>query len=106
MGVRSTPLAIWMDEDIWGYIRQNKVEYSPVYDKGALRTGCVGCGFGCQFKETPHRFELLYRLHPKYYQMVMDYTNKGVTYREAVRKVMQKGGLELPDEGGEIFFPE
>lgn len=44
-------------------------------------------------------------LYPKYYEMVMNYTNNGHTYREAVRKVMQVTGKKLPDESGEIFFP-
>lgn len=105
IGVRSTPLAIWMDEDIWGYIRERNLEISDVYYKGAKRTGCVGCGFGCQFKCEPHRFELLYQLYPKYYDMIMKYQNNGVTYREAVRKVMATNKLELPDESGKILFP-
>ena len=37
--------------------------------------------------------------------MIMNYTNHGHTYREAVRKVMAVTGKELPDESGEIFFP-
>ena len=103
-GFRSIPLAIWMEEDIWGYIRERNLEISDVYYKGATRTGCVGCGFGCWATEDK-RFNLLYQLYPKYYRMVMDYTNNGHSYREAVRKVMAVNGKELPDESGEIFFP-
>ena len=92
-----------MDEDIWDYIRERNLEISDVYYKGAKRTGCVGCGFGCQFKCEPHRFELLYQLYPKYYDMIMKYQNNGVTYREAVRKVMATNNIELPDESGKIL---
>lgn len=102
--IRSTPLAIWMEDDIWGYIRERNLEICDVYYKGCRRTGCVGCGFGCWVNED-ERFRILYQLYPKYYEMVMNYTNNGHTYREAVRKVMQVTGKELPDESGEIFFP-
>lgn len=102
--IKSTPLAIWMYEDIWGYIRERNLEICNVYYKGCKRTGCVGCGFGCYNKED-ERFRILYQLYPKYYDMVMGYTNNGVEYRDAVRKVMAVTGKELPDESGEILFP-
>lgn len=103
-GIRSTPLAIWLDKDIWDYIKLRNLEICGVYYKGAERTGCVGCGFGC-YNEGDPRFKLLYQLYPKYYEMVMNYTNNGHKYREAVSKVMMATGMELPDESGEIFFP-
>jgi len=102
--VKSTPLAIWMEDDIWNYIRERDLEICSVYYRGMKRTGCAGCGFGC-YNTDDHRFDVLYQLYPKYYRMVMDYTNNGHTYREAVRKVMAVTGKELPDESGEIFFP-
>lgn len=104
-GTRSTPLAIWTDEDIWEYIRMRGLEIAEIYHKGAQRTGCVGCGFGCQFPGD-NRFQLLFKTYPKYYEMVMNYKNKGVTFREAVRKVLAVNHLELPDENGEIYFNE
>lgn len=103
--IRSTPLAIWTDKDIWEYIKERNLEISEVYYKGADRTGCVGCGFGCQFKDDT-RFDLLWMLHPKYYEMIMDYTNNGVRYRDAVRKIFHRMGKELPDESGRIYFME
>ncbi|MHC4294387.1 MAG: phosphoadenosine phosphosulfate reductase family protein [Planctomycetota bacterium] len=41
---RSTPLAFWSDRDIWAYIRRFKVPYSPIYDMGYSRTGCISWG--------------------------------------------------------------
>ena len=102
-GIRSTPLAIWTDDDIWQYIRERHLEIADVYYKGAKRTGCVGCGFGCWVKED-QRFNLLFKLYPKYYEMVMNYTNNGVKFRDAVRQVLSVTGKELPDENGEIYF--
>lgn len=102
-GIRSTPLAIWTDADIWEYIRERGLEIAEIYHKGVKRTGCVGCGFGCQFGGM---YDTLYRLYPKYYAMIMNYTNNDVTFREAVRKVLAVKKYELPDESGEIFFED
>lgn len=93
---KSTPLAIWKEEDIWGYIKSRNLQIADIYYKGASRTGCVGCGFGCQFKDD-NRFEQLYELYPKYYEMIMGYENNGVKYRDAVRKVFEINGKKLPD---------
>lgn len=104
-GAESNPLSIWTEEDIWAYIKLRNLEISEIYHKGATRTGCVGCGFGTQFADDT-RFELLYNLYPKYYNMVMSYTNNGVTYREAVRKMLQICGEHLPDEQPKNLFSE
>lgn len=55
------------------------------------------CGYGCQIKDD-NRLKLVMDLYPKAYQMFMNYTNNGITYREALRKVLAVNGLELPDE--------
>lgn len=56
------------------------------------RTGCVACGYGANVE--PSKFALLYRRMPKYYQYVMNLTNNGVTFRQALKDT----GAELPDE--------
>lgn len=86
------PISIWTDKDIWAYIRKYNVPYCELYDKGHTRTGCMFCGFGAHLEKTS-RFDLLYDSHPKAYNLFMNYTNNGVTYREALRKV----GISLPD---------
>lgn len=94
---KSKPLSIWMESDIWEYINQRKLPISDIYRKGATRTGCMFCGFGCQFKND-NRLQLVHDLYPKAYEMFMNYENNGVTYRTALRKVLQINGLYLPDE--------
>lgn len=91
------PLSIWNDDDVWAYIEMQKLPIADIYHKGAKRTGCVGCGFGAQFADDP-RFRILLKTYPKLYNMVMNYTNNGVTFREALRKVLASQGLFLPDE--------
>ncbi len=93
----STPLAIWTEKDIWDYIKIRELKIADIYYKGVDRTGCVGCGFGCQFKDDV-RFETLFRLYPKYYEMIMNYENNGVKYRDAIRMIFEKQGRCLPDE--------
>ena len=53
-------------------------------------------------RRTPRRggrFHILYTLHPKLYQMAMNYTNNGYTLRYALRRM----GVQLPDEHPELF---
>jgi len=37
------PLADWTEEDVWHYIRSNKVPYNPLHDKGYPSIGCEPC---------------------------------------------------------------
>ena len=92
----SWPLAIWQDEDVWAYIRDRRLALPDIYEQGANRTGCMGCGFGCQRSSTA--LDLLHKLYPKWYAMIMDYENKGTTYREALRTMLAKVGRRLPDD--------
>lgn len=97
----SWPLAIWTDENIWDFVKQYNVRLADIYYKGVERTGCVACGFGCQFKRD-RRLEILYKLYPKYYNMIMNFENNGVKYRNALRIMLGKCGLVLPDEDKQL----
>lgn len=98
----STPLAIWNDEDIWAYINDRHLKIADIYSKGVKRTGCVCCGFGAHLETG--RYDALYRLYPKLYNHIMAYTNNGVSFREAIRKVLAVKGLYLPDETPQLSF--
>ncbi len=37
------PILYWTDEDVWDYIRLNKLPYPKLYDMGYKRLGCIGC---------------------------------------------------------------
>lgn len=99
----SRPLSIWTEADVWQYIEEQRLEIADIYRKGAARTGCMGCGFGAQFADD-RRFSILLDNHPKAYDMVMNYTNNGVTFREALRKALAVNGRYLPDEEPENLF--
>lgn len=97
--VHSAPLSIWTDVDCWAYIRRFNVPYSSIYDvPGIRRTGCMFCGFGAHMPGDC-RFRVLFDLHLKVYHMAMNYTNNGITYRTALRRM----GVELPDEVQRLF---
>jgi len=67
----SKPLSIWLDEDIWNYIKLHKIAYAEPYDMGYTRTGCVFCAFGCHL-DKEDRFLRLQQTHPKLYEYCMD----------------------------------
>lgn len=97
--VASYPISIWRDTDIWEYIHRFNIPYSPIYDiPGVEQTGCMFCGFGAHIEKIS-RFERLYDLHPKAYNVFMNYQNNGYTYREALRAI----GVQLPDETPRLF---
>jgi phosphoadenosine phosphosulfate reductase len=41
--VKVNPLAAWTAQDIWNYIRSNKVPYNPLYNRGYVSLGCRPC---------------------------------------------------------------
>jgi 3'-phosphoadenosine 5'-phosphosulfate sulfotransferase (PAPS reductase)/FAD synthetase len=90
--IASYPLSIWTEADIWAYIRKFNLPYSPIYDMGIRRTGCMFCGFGCSIKND-RRFYFLKETKPKIYEYFMSLKNNGISYREA----LQYCGIDFPD---------
>jgi 3'-phosphoadenosine 5'-phosphosulfate sulfotransferase (PAPS reductase)/FAD synthetase len=85
---RSLPLAIWTDDDVWAYIRDRRLSLPDIYEQGAIRTGCMGCGFGAHLNTSG--IDTMRRLWPKWYDMVMNYENNGIRYGDALRKVIER----------------
>ena len=96
--IESTPLAIWTESDVWQYIRENDIKIADIYAKGAKRTGCMFCGYGCHLANEKNRFRLILDIYPKWYYHFMEYQNNGVTYREALRDILKVNNMYLPDE--------
>jgi 3'-phosphoadenosine 5'-phosphosulfate sulfotransferase (PAPS reductase)/FAD synthetase len=90
--IASYPLSIWTENDIWDYIRKFNLPYSPIYDTGIKRTGCMFCGFGCHIKGD-RRFYVLKENKPEIYEHFMQMQNNGVSYKEA----LQFCGIDFPD---------
>ncbi len=41
--IKINPLADWTSEDVWSYIRDNKIPYNSLHDKGFPSIGCLPC---------------------------------------------------------------
>jgi len=41
--IHAYPIMQWSEKEIWNYIRERNLPYSPLYDQGFSRLGCVGC---------------------------------------------------------------
>lgn len=89
---RSLPLAIWTDDDVWAYIRDRRLSLPDIYEQGAIRTGCMGCGFGAHLNTSG--IDTMQRLWPKWYDMVMNYENNGIRYGDALKKAIAHGDKE------------
>jgi len=61
------PLSFWNDENVWAYLKENNVPYSPIYDMREKRTGCMFCMFGVHMEKGSNRFQRMYKSHPKQY---------------------------------------
>jgi len=41
--IKINPLASWQEEDVWNYIKKNKVPYNKLHDQGFPSIGCQPC---------------------------------------------------------------
>jgi len=75
-GALSTPIAFWLEKDIWNYIKESNLPYSSIYDMGYNRTGCVFCAFGCHM-EKESRFVRMRETHPKLHEYCISKLDMG-----------------------------
>lgn len=68
----STPIAFWLQDDIWKYIGMNNLSYSKIYDMGENHTGCIFCMFGVHMEKGENRFQRMKKTHPKLYEYCME----------------------------------
>ena len=68
----STPMAIWLEQDVYDYLEMFGLPIAEIYHKGAKRTGCIFCMFGAHFDDDK-RFEILKKVHPKLYDYCMNH---------------------------------
>lgn len=41
--IKINPILQWLEKDVWNYIKENKVPYNTLYDKGYKSIGCQPC---------------------------------------------------------------
>lgn len=85
----SMPLAIWKEEDVWAYIHDRHLPIPDIYERGATRTGCMGCGFGAHIDHST--LDVMAQQWPRWYDMVMNYENNGIRYHDALIKTIKHG---------------
>ena len=84
----STPLAFWLEDDIWEYLRRFQVPYCKIYDMGYERTGCIFCMFGAHLDTEPNRFQQLQKTHPKLWRYCMkDWETGGLGLRPVLEYI-------------------
>lgn len=69
------PIINWEDEDVWQFIKENKIPYCGLYDKGYTRLGCIGCPMNTKAAEELEKY-------PKYKQMYLKAFDKMLKVRE------------------------
>lgn len=76
---KSTPLGVWVEEDIWAYIKKENLDYPSVYDLGYDRTGCMFCMFGIMQESAKglNRFQRMKTTHPKQYSYCINQLGLG-----------------------------
>lgn len=79
----SRPMSFWTEQDVLQYIVEHNLKIASVYGEikqkengeyyttGVKRTGCMFCMYGVQ-NETPNRFQIMQRTHPKQYDFCMN----------------------------------
>jgi len=68
----STPMAFWLEDDIWAYLEKDELQYSSIYDLGYTRTGCMFCMFGVHLEKGENRFQRMKRTHPNQYEYCLN----------------------------------
>jgi 3'-phosphoadenosine 5'-phosphosulfate sulfotransferase (PAPS reductase)/FAD synthetase len=82
----SKPISVWLEQDIWDYIKLKKISYASIYDKGWDRTGCMFCMFGVHLEKGQNRFERMKDFYPKQYDFCMNNLN----IKDILRTILKK----------------
>lgn len=61
-----SPIIDWTDEDVWGFIKVNGIEYCSLYDEGFHRIGCIFCPMA-----TKKHLIAMKERYPKYHAALM-----------------------------------
>lgn len=68
------PIVDWETENVWRYIRQNKIPYCSLYDQGYTRVGCIACPMGSvrQRKRDLERYPTYRTAYMRAFQGIVD----------------------------------
>lgn len=117
----STPMSFWTEQDVLKYIKRFNIPIASVYGDivykdddgmqydfdlfnesmklettGCKRTGCMFCGYGCHLEQSPGRFELMKKTHPKQYEWIMKpWDQGGLGFKEVIDWLNEHGNLNI-----------
>lgn len=89
------PIAYWTENEVWDYIKERKIEYNPLYDKGWKRIGCIGCPMAG--KDRLREFEA-YPKYEKLYHNLADEIQELMT-NDKWRENSKRGGQTYGQNG-------
>ena len=90
------PIIDWSDDDVWDYIRGNRIEINPLYREGFKRVGCVGCPMA---GTKSRQFE--FARYPKYKGMYIRAFDRMV--QERIRRGKMQGTWRAGTTGRDIY---
>ena len=90
------PIIDWTDEEVWRFIRGERVPYCRLYDEGFLRLGCIGCPMASRRRRAEE-----FARWPKYKAAYLYAFGKMVRERE--RRGKLDGTWRIGTDPKEIF---
>ena len=102
------PLINWTDDDVWRYIREEKIPVNPLYECGFDRVGCIGCPMADrrrrrEFDLYPKFRERFIRIADKLVEIQKE--KKGKDYDGAENGLKYfKRWMEDPNVDGQLSF--
>lgn len=92
------PIYKWLDSEVWTFIHDRGMKYNPLYDKGFVRVGCLGCPLSSQQVS-----EL--EMYPKYKEQFIRTFDKMLERRRASGKddVTTKEGIHKWTDGQAVY---
>lgn len=84
-----SPIFSWSDNDVWNYIRGNKIDYCELYDQGHSRIGCIFCPVASKREKAMHMKEF-----PRFAEKV---------YIPAIAELMNQGKYQSLASPEEVF---
>lgn len=76
------PIIDWTTDEVWEFIKEYKIPYCELYDKGYKRLGCVGCPMSSNQAQVLERYPKYKALYKKAFQKMLDNGRaKGVEFK-------------------------
>ena len=85
------PIVDWTDKDVWDYIRSERLQINPLYEKGFFRVGCLGCPMAGK------RRWMEFRLYPTYKRAYIR------AFERMIEVIHEEGRITKWQTGEDVF---